>query len=99
MYYVRASRIKNLDTRYFVHLVTCFAYTIVHLTFPAPQIVIRARVYANVYLAMHLLQLAINPEPSLAIQTVFYIYRTCYAYKTCFLFAIYNIRFSDILFN
>ena len=33
-----------------------FAYTIVHLTFRAPQIVIRARVNTNVYLAVHLLQ-------------------------------------------
>ena len=70
-----ASRIKNLGTRSFVPLGTCFAYTIVHLTFPAHQIVIPALVYANVYLAVYLLPLAINPKPSLGIQTVFlYIY-------------------------
>ena len=28
----------------------------VHLTFRAPQIVIRARLYTNVYFAVHLLQ-------------------------------------------
>ena len=33
-----------------------FTYTIVHLTFPAPQRVVRALVYANDYLAVHLLQ-------------------------------------------
>ena len=32
------------------------AYTIVHFTFRAPQIVVPVRVYANVYLAVHLLQ-------------------------------------------
>ena len=30
-----------------------FKYTIVHLTFAEPQTVIRARVYANVYLVVH----------------------------------------------
>ena len=53
----------------------------VHLTFCAPQIVVRGRVHANVYLALHLLQgkvnvrslpPTINPEPSLSIQTLFY---------------------------
>ena len=33
-----------------------FAYTIVHLKFRAPQVVIHAHVYANMYLALHLLQ-------------------------------------------
>ena len=33
-----------------------FGYMIVHLTFREPQVVVRARVYANVYLALHLLQ-------------------------------------------
>ena len=33
-----------------------FAYTIVHLTFRAPQIVVRACVRANLYLVVHLLQ-------------------------------------------
>ena len=33
-----------------------FACTIVHLTFRAPQTVVRARLYANVYLAVHLPQ-------------------------------------------
>ena len=33
-----------------------FAYTIVHLTFRAPQVVVYARVYANKYLTLHLLQ-------------------------------------------
>ena len=61
-----------------------FAHTIMHLTFRAPQIVIRACVYANVYLNVHLLQiqkyfteqkvnlrfipLVINAEPSLGMQ-------------------------------
>ena len=31
-----------------------FAYTIVHLNFRVPEIVVRARVYANVYLVVHL---------------------------------------------
>ena len=31
-----------------------FVYAIVHLTFRAPQIVIRAHVYTNVYLAVYL---------------------------------------------
>ena len=59
----------------------------VHLTFSAPQIVVHVCMYANVYLAMHLLQrqkyfrvegklrsipLTINPEPSLGIWTVFH---------------------------
>ena len=33
-----------------------FAYKIVHLTFCEPQIAVCAHVYANVYLAVHLLQ-------------------------------------------
>ena len=45
----RASR--NLGTCFFLHLMT-----IVRLTFRAPQIVVRARVYANVFLAVHILQ-------------------------------------------
>ena len=65
-----------------------FLYIIAHLTYSAPQIVVRARVYANVYLAVHLLQrqrnilewkvnlrsipLTINPEPNLGIQTIFH---------------------------
>ena len=64
-----------------------FAYMIVHLTFRAPQIVFCAGVYANVYLAVHLLRrqkyleqkvnlrsvpLTINSEPSLGIKTAFY---------------------------
>ena len=61
-----------------------FAYTIVHLTFRAPQIVVCACVYANVYLVVHLLQrqkyfsvegklkVYSNPEPSLGIQTIFH---------------------------
>ena len=42
---------RNLGARFFVHLTT-----IVRLTFRAPQIVVRARVYANVYLDVHILQ-------------------------------------------
>ena len=34
-----------------------FPYTIVHLTFCALQVVVWASMYANVYRAMHLLQL------------------------------------------
>ena len=64
-----------------------FAYTIVHLTFRAPQIVIRTCMYTTMYLAVHLLQrqkyfraevnlrsipLTMNLEPSLGIQTVYY---------------------------
>ena len=60
-----------------------FACTIVHHTFCAPQLLVRARVYANVHLAVHLLQileqkvnlrfipLSINPETSPGILTVF----------------------------
>ena len=63
-----------------------FACTIVHLTFRAPQTVVRARLYANVYLAVpcrkdrNILQqkvnlrsfpLSINPEYILGIQTFF----------------------------
>ena len=60
-----------------------FAYMIVHLTFRAPQILVCAHVYANVYLTFHLLPklewkvnlrfipLTNNPETSLGIQTVF----------------------------
>ena len=33
-----------------------FVYTIVHLTFSKPQIVICAHMYTDMYLAMHLLQ-------------------------------------------
>ena len=33
-----------------------FAYMVVHLTFCAPQILDRARMYANVYLVVHILQ-------------------------------------------
>ena len=32
------------------------AYTIVHLTFHAPRIVVCTRVYANMYLVVHLLE-------------------------------------------
>ena len=43
-----------------VHVFSCtynmFAYAIVHLRFRASQIVVRARMYTNVYLAMYLLQ-------------------------------------------
>ena len=68
-----------------------FAYTIVHLIFVAPQKVVCARVYAHVYLVMHLVQrqkyfrvevnlrsipLTINTESSLDIQTVFYMKRS-----------------------
>ena len=65
-----------------------FVYTIMHLTFCAPQIVIHAHVCTIMYQAMHVLQrwkyfraevnlrsillLTINPEPSLGIQTVYY---------------------------
>ena len=64
-----------------------FVYKIVHLTLRAPQIVVCAYMYANVYLTTHLLQrqkyfriegkLKVcsahhQPEPSLGIQTVFY---------------------------
>ena len=62
-----------------------FAYTIMYLTFGAPQIVARIQVHANVYLAAHLqieridfrvdlisIPLTINPETSLGIQTASY---------------------------
>ena len=63
-----------------------FVYNIRHLTFCAPQTVIRACVFAKVYLAVHLLQrqkyfrvanlrsiqLITNPEPSPGIHIVFY---------------------------
>ena len=58
-----------------------FAYTIVHLTFRAREIVVRAQVYANVYLTcayykdkvnVRSISLTINPEPSLGIQTLFH---------------------------
>ena len=62
-----------------------FAYTIMHLIFCAPKIVVHGFTDANAYLAVHLLQrnildykvnlmsipLTINPEPSLGIQVVF----------------------------
>ena len=53
---VRASKIRNLGTRIFVKPNNMFAYTIVYLTFSAPQILVRARVHLNVYLALHLPQ-------------------------------------------
>ena len=62
-----------------------FAYTIMHLTFGAPQIVARIQMYANVYLATHMqiervdfrvdlrsIPLTINPGTSLGIQTASY---------------------------
>ena len=81
----RASRIKYLGTCFFCAPNNMFAYMIVYLTFCAPRIVVRADVYANIYLAVHLLQIykyfrvegrlkvyKVNPEPSPGIQTVFY---------------------------
>ena len=64
-----------------------FAYMIVHLTYRAPQIVIHARLYANVtspctyqenknildqQVNLRSVLLTINLEPSLCMQTVFY---------------------------
>ena len=46
----RVSRIRNRVPN------NMFEYTIVHLTFSAPQTVVRLRMYAKVYLAVHLLQ-------------------------------------------
>ena len=80
----RASRITKLGTYFFVNQIVCLRTRIGHLTFRALQIVVCARVYANVCLAMLLLNilgqkvnlryisLTINPEPTLGIQTVFY---------------------------
>ena len=48
----RASRIRNLGTRFFLAPNNMFAYTIVHLIFCAPEIVVCARMYAKVYLAV-----------------------------------------------
>ena len=54
---------------------------IVHMAFRAPQIVIRARVYDNMYFPctyykykvnISPVSLTINPEPSLSIQTLFH---------------------------
>ena len=81
---------KNQKSRYTLFRApnNMLSNTIEHLTFCAPQIVICARMYTNVYLALHLLQkdknileqkvnlrsipLTINPEPSLGVQTVFH---------------------------
>ena len=46
----RVSRIRNRVPN------NMFEYTIVHLIFRAPQTVVRLRMYAKVYLAVHLLQ-------------------------------------------
>ena len=51
-----ASRIGNLGTHFFCAPNNVSAYTIVHLTFWEPQIVDCVRVYANVYLTVHLRQ-------------------------------------------
>ena len=55
----RGSRSGLQKFEILVHVFSCnniFAHTIVHLTFCAPQIVIRASVHTNVYLAVHLLE-------------------------------------------
>ena len=77
----RASRIRNLGTHFFVHLITFLR------TWPCTSNSHLCMLYTNLYLAMHLLQrgkyfraevnlrsihLTINPEPSLGIQTVSY---------------------------
>ena len=50
-----------------------FAYAIVHLAFPAPQIVVSACMYANMYLTVHLLQ---------QVEGKFKVYSTHYQPKT-----------------
>ena len=53
----RASRIRNLGTRCFHAPNDMPEYTIVHLIFRVPQVVVWKCVYTNVYLAMY-------PEPN-----------------------------------
>ena len=53
----RASRFTKLGTYFFVNQIVCLRTRIGHLTFRALQIVVCARVYANVCLAMLLLNI------------------------------------------
>ena len=69
------SRLQELESwhTFFRTPNNMFAYAIVHLAFPAPQIVVSACMYANVYLTVHLLQ---------QVEGKFKVYSTHYQPKT-----------------
>ena len=83
----RASRIRNLGTRFFVHLITCFRtrscnshyvhlkQSFVHvctLICTSPCTYYQDRNISEQAVNSRSIPLTINPEPSLGIQTVFY---------------------------
>ena len=87
-----------------------FAYTVTHLTFRPLQIVVCARVYANVYLAVHLLERLkyFKVEGKLKVYSPQHQPRTQIGYPDCFLYrkkqqsgllAVYFAALSDNFLN